>query len=58
MSYGRFTVAAADARPVEIRCYVCGASYWFGETNGDVAGLDELTTWADEHRCSRNLRVT
>lgn len=43
--------------PVEIRCFVCGASAVFGG-GGDAASLDELTNWDDLHKCSRNLAVT
>ena len=47
----------ADVLPVEIRCSTCGACAVIGERDYAVH-LTELTSWAQAHECSRELRVT
>jgi 5'-deoxynucleotidase YfbR-like HD superfamily hydrolase len=58
--YRKFHVYSAgwdgDPETLGMRCWVCGVSQEFG-ADGDAIGLEELTAWAEAHRCP-GLTVT
>jgi hypothetical protein len=57
--YRKFHVYSAgwdgDPETLGMRCWVCGVSQEFG-ADDDAIGLEELTAWAEAHRCPR-MRV-
>jgi hypothetical protein len=55
--YRKFNVGAAGRSRVYMRCWVCGAPAEFGRPD-EWVGLEELTSWAEAHACSRNLAVS
>lgn len=61
--YRKFTVAGWDelsgewTSPLQVRCWVCGNFARFAEETGYAAALEELTAWAEAHRCP-GLTVT